>query len=692
MVLKGYWNEILDRFAGSPYVALLLVSSILLSVASFYTTYVGMSGFVAYSIVAAFITLGIQSLLFVTSWRIGFMLADKEPLAWDELIVFLVCFILSVFFSFVSLFDVVFAAPQQELARITRVHNGVAEAISSVGDETRERRRQLVQDMINSPEYAAWNRRVAAVADLATASKDTLNRGFTETEARRQERAGRLAAAAQEAASSAKAQERQLQEDTATLQGMNDRRLARMDEIAGLKTKLDQSKTALIELRHQMQAEERGAGKTGRPKRGVEWTRLAREQKRLLVERDSTASLLALKKDQLKALDAERQTLQARLDRTRAKQAEFDSQFAATERAAAEARQGLDSRGGGAGLNPEQAVQALRNALPIFARTLDMADFERSVTLCNHIMDLMGQEPTLAPRLARLSCDRGPVSHFQSAIDQATVALRVVERDCLVGGKNARTIDELSPAEALTYARDCLEASQLSNETVRPQRREIDRLEREESPEASPFTKTTNALLGAEKLAIVALLIALAIDLLVLFTGLVGAKSLDTRVEAPLDPVLPTDSYRARLYKYVLSSAHAMPVKIARVRYDHAIYLSDFFDKDIREVVRQFLVSNTTRGLVMPHPEEYGVFLLRHGMVDELRVRLAEEQTRGLDLASAQQSLSLAGPQERSAPWRKPTAASGTARSLVSRYLANLQRNATRLFRQNQVPSQGLES
>jgi hypothetical protein len=232
----------------------------------------------------------------------------------------------------------------------------------------------------------------------------------------------------------------------------------------------------------------------------------------------------------------------------------------------------------------------------------------------------------------------------------------------------------------------------LSNETVRPQRREIDRLEREESPEASPFTKTTNALLGAEKLAIVALLIALAIDLLVLFTGLVGAKSLDTRVEAPLDPVLPTDSYRARLYKYVLSSAHAMPVKIARVRYDHAIYLSDFFDKDIREVVRQFLVSNTTRGLVMPHPEEYGVFLLRHGMVDELRVRLAEEQTRGLDLASAQQSLSLAGPQERSAPWRKPTAASGTARSLVSRYLANLQRNATRLFRQNQVPSQGLES
>jgi hypothetical protein len=94
----------------------------------------------------------------------------------------------------------------------------------------------------------------------------------------------------------------------------------------------------------------------------------------------------------------------------------------------------------------------------------------------------------------------------------------------------------------------------------------------------------------------------------------------------------------------------------------------------------------------MPHPEEYGVFLLRHGMVDELRVRLAEEQTRGQDLTSAQQSLSLAGPQERSAPWRKPTATSGTARSLVSRYLANLQRNATRLFRQNRVPSKGLES
>jgi hypothetical protein len=687
MVLKGYWNEILDRFAGSPYVALLLVSSILLSVASFYTTFAGMSHFVAYSIIAAFITLGIQTLLFVTSWRIGFMLADKEPMAWDELLVFLVCFLLSVYFSFVSLFDVVFAEPQQELARITRVHNGVAEAISSVGDETRERHRQLVKEMIASPEYAAWNRRVAAVADLATASKDMLHRGFTESAMRRQEHANRLAAEVQEAISSAKALERQLQEDTATLLGIDERRQARMDEIVGLKTKLDKTRDTIIELRHQMQAEERGMGSSGRPKRGVAWTRLAREQQRLIVDRDTTANLIAFKKDQLKALDAERQTLQSRLDSTGNKKAEIDSRFTMMERAAAEARQGRESPGGEASLNPEQAVQALRNALPVFARTQDMADFERSANLCNYVLDLMEAEPTLGPRFARLSCDRGPVINLQSAIDQATATLTVLERDCLVGGKNAKTIDELSVAEALTYARDCLDTSQLSNETIRPQRREIDRLEREESPEASPFTKTTNALLGGEKLAVVALFIAIAIDLLVFFTGLVGAKSIDTRVEAPLDPVLSSDSYRVKLYKYILSCAHAAPVKIARVRYDHSIYLRDFRDEGMREAVRQFLVTNTTRGLVLPHPQGDDIFLLRHGMVDELRVRLAEEQARRQDTSPALEPTRESVSQTWGASCPAPTSSTRNPLKLIFEYLANLLRKAKSLFQNIRMAS-----
>jgi hypothetical protein len=692
MVLKGYWNEILDRFAGSPYVALLLVSSILLSVASFYTTFAGMSYFVAYSIVAAFITLGIQTLLFVTSWRIGFMLADKEPMAWDELMVFLVCFLLSVFFSFVSLFDVVFAEPQQELARITRVHNGVAEAITSVGDKTRERHRELVKAMIASPEYAAWSRRVAAVVDLALTSKDLLSQGFTESDERRRERAGQLAAEAQAVASNAKDLERQLQEDTLSLQGMDERRQARVDEIAEQKAKLDQTKAAIIELGHRMKAEERGLGSSGRPKRGVAWNKLSKERERLIVNRDTTASLIALKTDQLKALDAERRKLLGQLDRTRSKQAEIDSRFATMERAAAEARQGLDSPGGSTSLNPEQAIQALRNALPRFTRTLDMADFERSAILCNDVLNLMGTVPALGPRLARLSCDRGPVINLQFSIDEAAAALGAVERECLVGGKNAKTIDALSVAEALTYARDCLDASQLSNETIRPQRREIDRLEREESPEASPFTKTTNALLAGEKLAIVALLIAITIDILVLFTGLVGAKSTDTRVEAPLDPVQPTDSYRVKLYKFILSSADATPVKIDRVRYDHAIYLNDFSDESLREAVRQFLVTNTTRGLVLPHPQEYGVFLLRHGMVDELRVRLAEEQARSQNTSPALEPLSQAGPPGWGASWRESNSGTGTLRNLVFGYLANLRDNIKRLYRQSRVALKSLQS
>lgn len=631
MLRTAYWDKILDRASRSPYLALLLVASVLLSVASFYTTYDGMSAFLEYAVFAAFVTLGIQSLLFVTSWRLGFMFADKEPLAWGELIVFLVCFCLSVVFSFASLFDVVFAKPQQELARITRVHNGVAESIASAGDKARVQRRELVQSMLSAPEYAAWSAQVSAVADLAAESKDLLAQVVAESHQRRRERAGRLAAEAQETAASEHTLERQLKEDTAALQRADERRPALSDEIARLNARLDESNAAIVEQQHRMDAEERGVGETGKPKRGPVWAKLSKEQQRLIAGRDATASLIALKTGQLKALDAERQSLQERMDRTRGQQADIGSRIAESERAAAQARQELDGPGAGAGLDLEQNVQALRNALPEFARTLDLAAFDRAANLCKDLMDAMGTVPSLAPRLQGLSCDRGPLLGLQNPIDQAAAALAVQERDCLAGGKNAKTVDNLAFAEALSYARTCLDASRLPNDTIRPERREIDRLEREENPQASPFTKTTNALLAGEKLAILALAIALAIDLLVFFTGLVGAKSIEATVEAPVDPVLPNDSYNVKLYKYVLGSAHAVRLKVDKVRYEHRVRLSDIRDDGVREAVRQFLSSNTARGLVLPHPQEEGVFLLRYGMAEELRARLAQEGPRAED-------------------------------------------------------------
>jgi hypothetical protein len=150
----------------------------------------------------------------------------------------------------------------------------------------------------------------------------------------------------------------------------------------------------------------------------------------------------------------------------------------------------------------------------------------------------------------------------------------------------------------------------------------MDRLEREESPLASPFTKTTNALLAGEKLAVFALFIAVSIDLLVLFSGLIGAKSIEGAVEAPVAPIAPTDTPRERTYKYVLSYARPQQAKIGGVRYEHRIRPDDIENAEVRREVERFLDGNPKYVVLDTSKAEYH---LRHGFVENVRRLLQEE-------------------------------------------------------------------
>ncbi|WP_026199352.1 ABC transporter permease [Lamprocystis purpurea] len=631
MFPKGFWAKLVAQALTTPYLALLMVMSVLLTIASFYTTLIGLSDFTPNVVLAAFITMAIQSLLFVTSWRLGFMFADKEPLAWVDISVFTVCFLLSVFFSFASLFNVVFSKEQQELARITRVHNGVTEAITDIGEKARERRRELVQDLIKSPEYAAWTDNVTAVADLAADSQAILAKVFAESHERRRLRAEQLAREAQDVAASDKTLARGLRDAEADLERVDARRGPLEDGLAGLRAQLAAAEDAVIAKQHEMDAEERGVGTTGKPTRGPVWAALNKEQQRLIANRDAIKNRIGLEEGRRKELDTERSAVQTRIDQIREQQLGLGTRIGSAAKAAEEARRDAAA----AGATPtglDQSVDTVRANLVKFATTLNLAPFDEAAAWCQRLFTDMAAIPLLEQKVKGLSCDRGSMMTLLSPINEAAEALAAVERDCLSGGESAKTVDELSFDDALTYGRSCLDAASLPAADTRRERRELDRLKREESPQASPFTKTTNALLAGEKLAIFALLIALAIDLLVLFVGLIGARAVEADVEPPVDPVRPTDSPQVRLYKRVLAATHAVNERIDGARFDHRVVLSDIPEEGgDRELARQFLVGNIAKGLVQPVPRQDPQqdnqdkeFLLRYGTAQRLRTWLAE--------------------------------------------------------------------
>lgn len=97
----------------------LVSSSLFLSIASGYTTFNGLDQYLpdsAFYIITLLVTFGIQGLLFGISWRLGklYVVGDLNPFMWS---IWLITMLVSVFFSFSSLFETVYSDDERTTNR-----------------------------------------------------------------------------------------------------------------------------------------------------------------------------------------------------------------------------------------------------------------------------------------------------------------------------------------------------------------------------------------------------------------------------------------------------------------------------------------------------------------------------------------------------------------------------------------------
>jgi hypothetical protein len=96
----------------------LVVATVFLTIASGYTTWVGLDAYVP-GLIAFFLTIGLQGLVFASSWRLGASIntrAFRVPL----LIIFIVTVAISVFFSYSALLDTVYRPKARERDQLQR--------------------------------------------------------------------------------------------------------------------------------------------------------------------------------------------------------------------------------------------------------------------------------------------------------------------------------------------------------------------------------------------------------------------------------------------------------------------------------------------------------------------------------------------------------------------------------------------
>jgi len=646
--LMGHvWEKHLGQALKSPYLVMLFLGSVLLSIVSFFTTFAGMLDFMPVWIFSAFITFAVQALLFVTSWRLGFMVAGKEPIAWLDTGVFVVCFCTSVFFSFSSLFNYIYNPELQAATTRTRIHNTVEETITELELQAKERRQQLVQELTGTNAYAEWRDNVLLVAQAAAGAKDRLQGIFAE----RYRRLQKQVSAAEKAVASTAARKGTIAQDIAEGQNALERREVKIplleQAIAKLGQQLSDADQLVIQKQAEMDAEEKGGGQdASRPRgRGPVWRKLSKEKDVLAANRNGIKEQLEHQRAQLDALLDQRSKLRRKLDEDKALQATIDTEIAASAERARLARQQLDSSGSTENFNPSESANTLRGFLDEFSRDYELKPFDQAANLCTTLLLEMKKIPELASSIQKLTCDRGAMSAMMNPINDAATALGRLQSECVSGGEKANVVTDLPTADALAYARTCMNISGLPNAVIRPLRDEVDRVDREESDKASPFTKVTNALLSREKLAMFSLAIALVIDLLVLFSGLIGARSVrsmlgdyvnktgqvggDVAIDKAMDldyEIYQSDTVAVRRYKMILSNANPESLDLNGVHYSSRVDLGDLPDHRAQMEVKNALAAfeGAGQGYVARDRNDPGVYYLRSGVLDYLRHRLID--------------------------------------------------------------------
>lgn len=611
MTLSEVWRDKALNALSQPYLVALMLGSLLLSAASFFTTFAGMLHFMPIWAVTFCIVFAIQALLFVASWRIGFSLADRDTPPLFTGFVFLICLATSVFFSWVALFETINDPETQERTRVTRIHSAVEEAVGELTTRAAADRRAQYDALLDSDAYAAWGEAVNAATRLALDARGAID-------AARDAESAALAARIQEAEAERKSL---LRSEAATgeradaaereIAQLEARRAEAISRVTALRAEAAAAGVAVERKQGEMDAEERGGAAGAGAGRGPIWRGLRDEREVLAAELDTKSRLLAAAQSDVADADRRLQDLRAEVAAARAGGRAAELGLVDARLTQLNAR--VTAAGGRETNDLSGDVAALRADLSQFETRFDLAAFERAAARCDNLLDILRGEPSIAARSAGLSCERETLAPALNAVRASNAAVASLAARCAPGGAAAATISSLSFNDAVAYGRECAAISGLPSERLADLRAEIDRLVLEEDPNASQFVKTVNAWNGGDKLSHFALAIALFIDLLVLLSGLIGAVSVTSGMGRAFGRRFAKrdidDARRALSIKRdPLAIANAILDTVApsaSKRYPGRVIIEDVAP-DLRGGVRQFLLQQRSKGLVVDAADPTG--------------------------------------------------------------------------------------
>lgn len=472
-------------------------------------------------------------------------------------LMFLACMATSVFFSFDSLFSAIFPQSERVRAAELRAQNQVAGIVADIGGTISNRRLTAAEELFASEAWNGYDKNLSELARQAQTSTVEIQRYFDKqledknnAIKQQQERI----VTAQSGAAGLQSKKISITDELARLKGERPQLAA---DYAEKKNALDARAKEVDAKRVEAMAEDKGVEGTGKVGKGPMYRQRMEELSKL--------------QDYIKIGEERARDAKKRLDATETRIAQIERELAAIdgdlaklkgESETAEQRIRLAQEhlpsDNNARIDPARMLPAFEGARAEFRQEPTVKRLAGVQQLCGQIYTAMIATPATKDKVRAVDCDPKHAAEAAALVFGLNDGSQAFTGACAGGDKLAplKSADDL-----FGFARKCLADSGLPSRETDELRTRINFIEMNRDDKAHRFVVTWNAFNDGNRLAYLALAIAIAIDSLVFMSGLFGANA----VRSPLSDVPSVKARSAQQLEAIIENA-LLPDKFENAR------------------------------------------------------------------------------------------------------------------------------
>ena len=542
----------------------------------------------------------------------------KNIILW---VMFLFCMSVSVFFSFDSHFSGIFPQSERVRAAELRAQNQVAGIVADIGTNIQKKQGQEAEELFQTDGWKVYDKNLNDLSKASQGAETAIEAYFVaQMEARRS-----AIAQQQERIASAVSSQAGLSSKKTTMTDELSRlkadRPALAADLSEKKSELDVRVKAIDAKRVEAMAEDKGVEGTGKAGRGPVY----RER---VAELGKMQEYVKIQDDRVKDAQKRVSATDARISQLERELAAVDGDIAKLKgeaqtaesriKVAEESKVGED----GPKVDPARVRMAFETARTDFRQDPTNEHLGRLQQMCAQLYGAMAATPATRDRVRGIDCDPKAAAEASSRLFALNDGASAFGKQCQGGDKlNAHT----SADQLFGFARKCLADSGLPSKETDQLRTKINFIELNRDDKAHRFVVTWNAFLDGNRLAYLALAIAITIDGLVFMSGLFGANA----VRSPLSDVPSTKARSGQQLEAIIDTAliphkfenarlvlGAMRPMTQREGYMARIIIDDHdpHASDLRRVLN----AGTTIGAVRHAPEDERVYEVRSELFEYL--------------------------------------------------------------------------